>query len=207
MEPDIRLPATQLREYEFENKLAPCRGQLIIEYNTTPGLAFKVIAFIIMTQFSALVKTPTVLRVVAWWVLLRCALLKSPKSYLVLHRVRWVLRGTFKFPSSTFPSPSGKPGEATGGISIVKKCLSNKAFNFFSYVLPFVFDAAASPSARMSSTFWSASLLASSLSALSLMKRSFSAFKVLFSFVSFCRFACSLFAKIFLKSRAALAHL
>jgi hypothetical protein len=51
MEPDIRLPATQLREYKFENKLTPCRGQLIIENNTAPGLAFQVIVFIIIAQF------------------------------------------------------------------------------------------------------------------------------------------------------------
>ena len=103
MKPDIRLPATQLREYEFKNKLAPCRGQLIIEDNTAPGLVFKVIVFIILTQFSALIKTPPVLRVVAWWVLLRRALPKSQKSYLVLHRVRWVLGVGLQVPFADFP--------------------------------------------------------------------------------------------------------
>jgi hypothetical protein len=114
---------------------------------------------------------------------------------------QWGSRGGgFRFSSltSTFPSPSGKPGEATGGVFIVKKCLSNKAFSFFSCVLPFVFNAAASPPARSSSTFWSAFFLASSLSALSFFKRFSSASRVsrfiFCSFLIFCRFACSLSA-------------
>jgi hypothetical protein len=103
MEPEIWLPATQLREYEFKNKLAPCRGQLIIEDNTIPGLAFKVIVFIIITQFSAQIKTPPVLHVVTWWVLLWCALPKSKKIYLVLHLVRRVLGVGLQVPFVDYP--------------------------------------------------------------------------------------------------------
>jgi hypothetical protein len=50
MESHIRLPAAQLREYEFENKLTPRRGQLIIEKHITPGLSFEVIVSLIITQ-------------------------------------------------------------------------------------------------------------------------------------------------------------
>jgi hypothetical protein len=49
MEPDIRHPATQLREYEFENELAPCRVQLVIEYDAGRGLALKVVVIIIIS--------------------------------------------------------------------------------------------------------------------------------------------------------------
>jgi hypothetical protein len=51
MEPAIRLPATQLCEYEFENDLAPCRVQLVIEYDAGSGLALKVVVIIIITIF------------------------------------------------------------------------------------------------------------------------------------------------------------
>jgi hypothetical protein len=49
MEPEIWLPVTQLREYEFENELALCRVQLVIEYDAGHGLALKVVVIIIIT--------------------------------------------------------------------------------------------------------------------------------------------------------------
>jgi hypothetical protein len=88
MEPEIRLPATQLREYEFENELAPCRVQPLIEYYASRSLALKVVVIIIITIFRTRVWVETtfshVLRVRAGWVDSFCPCPEYQQSNLVL---------------------------------------------------------------------------------------------------------------------------